>query len=240
MKQLDKGVVGTCAYALQEVALPDIKNVRSMLTGYELRIGDFDVRPKQAVELNVKTSKCTSLLRPPTMKKFAHNIPLEGEVKEIDDDTQLFKQLHMATDYLVDPDEDVKQTQDTQSQTQAQTQTQTLSHTDTQTQLSGEPENAGNQSFSGQRVEKEELVRGYKYGSTFVPCEDDYFQKLPTRKGIDVLGFFPLKSVRLLWQSLLHAITNHCSLNVTSSWQKSSMSGLIRQWRPNKLLSRPL
>ncbi|KAI6137070.1 SPOC domain-like protein [Pisolithus sp. B1] len=45
-----------------------------------------------------------------------------------------------------------------------------------------------------EKVEKEQLVRGYKYGSTYVPCPDGQFLKLHTRQGIDICGFFSKKN----------------------------------------------
>jgi len=39
---MKSGVIGTCALALRETALPDIKQVRSTLMGTVLRIGDVD------------------------------------------------------------------------------------------------------------------------------------------------------------------------------------------------------
>jgi len=48
-----------------------------------------------------------------------------------------------------------------------------------------------------EKVEKEELVRGFKYGTTYAPCPDGQFPKLPTTKGIQICGFFPDKTVRI-------------------------------------------
>lgn len=47
-----------------------------------------------------------------------------------------------------------------------------------------------------EKAEKEQLVRGFKYGTTYVPCPDGQFPRLPTKKGIDICGFFPAKNVR--------------------------------------------
>ena len=46
------------------------------------------------------------------------------------------------------------------------------------------------------KIEKEELVRGYKYGASFAPAPEGGFPRLKTRKGIDVCGFFPQKHFR--------------------------------------------
>jgi len=34
-----------------------------------------------------------------------------------------------------------------------------------------------------EKVEKENLIKGFKYGSTYVPCPDGHFPKLNTQKG---------------------------------------------------------
>lgn len=46
------------------------------------------------------------------------------------------------------------------------------------------------------RVEREELIKGFKYGSTYTPCPDGQFDRLRTKKGIDICGFFKSKNVR--------------------------------------------
>jgi ATP-dependent DNA helicase 2 subunit 2 len=47
-----------------------------------------------------------------------------------------------------------------------------------------------------EKVEKEQLIRGFKYGSTYAPCPDGQFRRLNTRKGIDICGFFHVKNFR--------------------------------------------
>lgn len=44
-------------------------------------------------------------------------------------------------------------------------------------------------------LEKEELVRGFKYGASYVACTEGQFQKLETTKGLDVCAFFEQKNV---------------------------------------------
>ena len=45
------------------------------------------------------------------------------------------------------------------------------------------------------KIDQEQLIRGFKYGSTYVPCPEGQFPRLSTRKGIDICGFFPDKNV---------------------------------------------
>ena len=44
-------------------------------------------------------------------------------------------------------------------------------------------------------VAKEDLVKAWRFGSTWVPMEADTFEPLATRKGVEVLGFFPRANV---------------------------------------------
>ncbi|KAF8214293.1 SPOC like C-terminal domain-containing protein [Mycena galopus ATCC 62051] len=46
------------------------------------------------------------------------------------------------------------------------------------------------------QVDKEEFIRGFKYGMTYVPCPDGQFERLPTKKGINICGFFLAKNFR--------------------------------------------
>lgn len=49
-------------------------------------------------------------------------------------------------------------------------------------------------------VEKEDLVRGYKYGASFVPVdEEDQFERLEPNPGIDICGFFLADNVSLMF-----------------------------------------
>ncbi|CAD6581135.1 MAG: ATP-dependent DNA helicase II subunit 2 [Tremellales sp. Tagirdzhanova-0007] len=45
-------------------------------------------------------------------------------------------------------------------------------------------------------VAKEDIVKAWRFGSTWVPMEADTFEPLDTRKGVEVLGFFPRDAIR--------------------------------------------
>lgn len=46
-----------------------------------------------------------------------------------------------------------------------------------------------------QTVEKEDLVKAYRFGSSWVPMEEGIFEPMATNKGIEVLNFFPSAGV---------------------------------------------
>lgn len=167
---------------------PDIRSVKSALMASVLRLGDVERNPEEAIEIPVKISKATAIARPKSWKKFAarsKNIGMEddGAGERVE-----FAQLKMRTEYYVnrsgdhgeDSDEDVKMEDDEEN---------LLDGPSTEEQGKSKNENL-------EKVEKEELIRGFKYGSTYVPCPDGQFPKLPTSKGIEMCGFFSIKNVR--------------------------------------------
>ncbi|PAV21731.1 hypothetical protein PNOK_0168800 [Pyrrhoderma noxium] len=173
--QGDLGVIGTAAFALQECMRPDVKVTKSALLGSVLRLGDPDTRPEEAVELPIKMSKCTAAARPPSLKKFAKRSIEEDEstLEDTQSDTDrkdTYAQLTIETEYNV-----VKNRAD-------------------------EDENDGVESQQAEKptekVDSEQLIRGFKYGASYVPCPDGQFPRLSTRKGLDICGFFPEDQVR--------------------------------------------
>lgn len=44
-------------------------------------------------------------------------------------------------------------------------------------------------------VEKTDLVKGYRFGASYIPVEDELFEPMVTSKGIEVLNFFPSSGV---------------------------------------------
>lgn len=196
VKALNRGIVGNCDFAIQEISRPDIKETRSALQGTVLRLGDVETRSEEAIEILCKTSKATAIQRPKSWKKFARRgkpkkegqeeEPAEEEPMQVDengDEKAIFAQLRVRTDYVIERpasppkgdgevsavEEDVTMVDDTKDK-EGKTRWDVLN--------------------------KEELIRGFKYGSSYAPCPDGQFPKLATRKGIDICGFFPHKGFR--------------------------------------------
>lgn len=182
---MNDGIVGTCSVALEETARPEMKIVKSVLTQTVLRIGDVDARPDEALELPIQLSKYTAVARPKGWKKYALRVPDENamEVDPEDVDKDLYAKLQQQSEYYIDPntteegdgDEDIKMEPED----------------DVRLLLDNDDEEAPREiNYTRlQKVEREELIRGYKYGTTFVPCPEE-FPRLPTRKGMDLCGFF--------------------------------------------------
>lgn len=240
--------MGTCALALRETARPDIKQTRSVLMGTVLRLGEVDTQFNEAIEINVKTSKCTAIARPKSWKKFALRANEDGkpimepngkedEEDEEDEDNKndiservTFAQLKARTEYFVDRSEDNDE-EDIKIE---------MDDEDMEAVLKRKKE----EEQSLEKVEKEQLVKGFKYGTTFTPCPDGQFPRMPTRKGIDICGFFPALNVRHSYNScspsfhLLITPTN-CSSGENYQWAKYNIYGLIQYPPNNKSLCLP-
>ncbi|KAJ6519234.1 ku80-like protein [Mycena sanguinolenta] len=207
-------ILGTCALALRETVRPDIKITKSTLMGTTLRLGDNATRPEEAMEINIKTSKCTAQSRPKSWKKFAERKKKKGangKVIDEDEDDEMdvdeeeptqgakkkvvFTQLKMRTEYYVDRREhnsddeggDVKM-EDVKKEPEPEPEE------DDDDDEESRPTNKIDPGL--EQVDKEELIRGFKYGTTYVPCPDGQFERLPTKKGIDICGFFLAKNFR--------------------------------------------
>ena len=147
-----------------------------------------------------KTSKATAIMRPKSWKKFAirdktkkkgededANMEPEPTQSEEENDSGLvdYVPLVMRTQYVLDKSKKEEAKDDTPANEQA----------DSETEDEDEPPAKKDPSTI---IEKEELIRGYKYGSSFVPTPEP-FARLPTRKGIDICGFFRKKQFRRDW-----------------------------------------
>jgi ATP-dependent DNA helicase 2 subunit 2 len=189
------GVVGNCTFALQEISKPDIKSVRSTLMGSILRLGDVDTKAEEAIEIVIKTCKCTSISRAKAWKKFALREDDSGQAMVIDSDDSkvVFTPLKLQTEYYVDRSDDDEQDADGDVKMEDNNDTNLLDEDQRKREATDEEKED-----NLEKVEKTELVRGFKYGTTYVPCPDGQFLRLSTKKGMDICGFFPVDKVGLV------------------------------------------
>lgn len=185
--------MGTLEFALQEITRPEVKQTKSALMGTTLRLGDVDNFPLDSLEISVKASKCTALARPKSWKRFGLRKEEEEEEDGMppppqpdDDENKIWVELQMRTEYVLpkepeeeDGEEEDKDAMDVDKDDNEQNVTQPLD--------------------PSQRLEKEELVRGFKYGSSYVPCPDGQFERLMTKKGIEICAFFKSVGVCLIF-----------------------------------------
>ncbi|KAF7986188.1 hypothetical protein HWV62_38598 [Athelia sp. TMB] len=184
---MPNAVLGSLSAALTSLAYPNVKTVKSVMSGSILRIGDVDGRPEEAAEIIVKTSKATSLARPKGWKKFGRR---SADNDEEDENLTAYAQLVMRTEYFVDRAEHDEDEEDEKPPSSAKGKGK---------DADGDDAMEGEESMKKEeleKVEKEELVRGFKYGSTYVACPDGQFPRLHTTKGIDICGFFKAENFR--------------------------------------------
>ncbi|KAI0641157.1 SPOC domain-like protein [Trametes meyenii] len=227
--KLEFGAVGNCDHVLLEISRPDIREVKSTMTGNVLRIGDTDGRPNEAVEIMIKTSKATALARPKGFKKFARRKRTTEEEEEAaermaedePDDTTTFAQLHMRNEYYLEDDK--------------------VGISKADASISGSIDGDGDDAAEAQaerdkrlvKVEKEELVRGYKYGASFVPAPDGEFPKLSVRKGMDLCGFFPDKYYR---RELAMGEVYYVWADPASPMQQVALSSIVQAMKKERVM----
>ena len=202
--KLGNGIVGTCGFALQDVSRPDIKTTKSALMGTTLRIGDVQNKPTESMEIQVKLSKCTAVARPKSWKRVMlrkkdkeKDKDVEAGSDETEDDVDepmnvdegdTYVELKKRSEYYRDSD---KSDDDDDEESQMRIKVEKADYDDARVERDEQLKLEDDR-----RVEREELIKGFKYGSTYTPCPDGQFDRLKTRKGIDICGFFKSKNVR--------------------------------------------
>ncbi|KIK66132.1 hypothetical protein GYMLUDRAFT_158553 [Collybiopsis luxurians FD-317 M1] len=178
-------IAGNLDHVLEQISFPDVKTSRSTLMNNVLRIGDVDTRAEEAMEIFIKTSKCTAVTRPKAFKKFsirpktAEELEAEQRAMDLDEKVEkiiTFAQLKARTEYFIDKSE-VKEEEEEEIKVEEETEDDVAKR-------------------NLEKIDKELLIKGFKYGTSYVPCLEGQFQKLPTKKGIDLIGFIPEKKFR--------------------------------------------
>lgn len=182
----DLGLLGSLEHALLTLNYPHIKETKSALLSTTLRIGDVDVRESEAIEMNIRIAKCTSLTRAAPWKKF---LKRESDEEDIEDEGKaIFKEVKRRTEYIID-----RSTEEGEEGKGPTTQDASMDV--------DEEKSVADEETPLEKVEKEQLVKGFKYGSTYVPCPDGQFERLNTKRGMEICGFFQRKNVRLIHSS---------------------------------------
>jgi len=196
--KLANGIVGTCEFALEDISRPDIKQTKSALMGTTLRIGDVQGKPTESMEIQVKLSKCTAITRPKSWKrvmlrkkdKDKDGEEGSGDVEESmdEDEGDTYVELKKRSEYYRDSD---RSDDDDEEENQMRVKEEKAGYDDARVDRDEQVT-----LDDDRRVEREELIKGFKYGSTYTPCPDGQFDRLKTKKGIDICGFFKSKNVR--------------------------------------------
>lgn len=211
--------------ALSLARLPRPATVNGTVSGINLTIGSEEINPEEYICIPIKYSKATMKARPPSLSKaWKAAVDLQApKIAGYRDQnaSQLMSSLAQQSQSQAigdnfDPSElaamisaEVKQhstyvikRQPENGATQGATQ-------GTQTQASQRPD--ADDDFIGldaptqeepveddaeeEYVEKEDIVKAWRFGSTWVPMEADLFEPLETSKGVEVLNFIPIANV---------------------------------------------
>ncbi|GMK57801.1 hypothetical protein CspeluHIS016_0406350 [Cutaneotrichosporon spelunceum] len=209
---------------LEEARRPHPATTEGTVSGIHLYIGAAGVDPDAAISIPMQYSKATMKARPPSLSKtWKTAVDVQAPTRGTEA-SQILSQIesqgapasaisgkinrHML--YYICKAEAPAPSQISVSATQSQRieddadfilpgQTQTQTQTQSQTEAEEE------------LVEKEDLVKAWRFGSSLIPVEADTFEPLPTQKGIEVLGFIPqahvrkymlIGEVRYLWPDL--------------------------------------
>ena len=170
--------------------------------GTTLRIGDVQNKPTESMEIQVKLSKCTAVARPKSWKRvMLRKKDKDKDGEEGSDETEedaeelahaeegdTYVELKRRTEYYRDSD---KTDEDDEEESQVRVKEEKMDYDDARVERDEQVTVEDDR-----RVEREELIKGFKYGSTYTPCPDGQFDRLKTKKGIDVCGFFKSRNVR--------------------------------------------
>lgn len=190
-----------------------------------LRLGDPENNPLEAIEIVVKTSKSTALARPKAWKRFSPRENNPGDEMDVDSAPNdkdggtkkiVWSELKMRTEFHVEHEEQGDENNGNE-----------------------EDMDVDDAKKSGAKVEKEQLIRGFKYGSSYVPCPDGQFAKLSSHMGISICGFFSADNVgpNLLFIVLM---MTPCSFGESIPWVRYNTCGRILVHPLIKLRSRRL
>lgn len=199
---------------LEEARRPHPATTEGTVSSIHLYIGAAGIDDDQAISIPLQYSKATMKARPPSLSKtWKTAVDMQAPARGTQA-SQMLSQLESQSQHVPEPAElagmisgkinrhstyfikhrvEAASTQSATQRTnleddedfiapptQTQTQTQTL-----------EEEEEGEE----EPVEKEDLVKAWRFGSSLIPVEADTFEPLLTQKGIEVLGFIPQANV---------------------------------------------
>lgn len=237
---------------LAEARMPKCSMVNSAVSPIDLYIGSAEIDPSQAIRIPIKYSKATMKARPPSLSKawkaaMDLQTPLAAKGSGQPSSSQLMSSLAAQSQTRGGPS-----ASDLAAMISAEVKshsTYVIKKTEPAKPTNGVTEvpasqvdygDAGLEEYYTQRhedvpeeeeeevVDKEDIVKAWRFGSTWVPMEKDTFEPLETSKGVEVLGFFPQENVSVILMGLT------IRSNGIISWVKSGTSGQIQHHPPHK------
>jgi ATP-dependent DNA helicase 2 subunit 2 len=175
-----EGIFGTLQQAVEELGIPRLKLTRpvSSYKGY-LTLGHPELYSETACRIDVDRYPRTMIRRPPSASKFVQRSETSKEQDSNQSSNTILPETgdpHSASTHIHDNDL-----------------TSVRNSRTYQVIDEGAP--------GGKRdVDRDDLARGYEYGRTAVHISesDENVTKLETQAGLEILGFIPWSSVRLI------------------------------------------
>lgn len=242
--------LGSLSDALSKARGPAVTTPNSMLSKSVFRIGSMETNADEAIKFPVRYSKATTQQRPQSLKKVIASqvarpkmLPdaINASQSQVPRATQSYSHLNGAgtstaavasgtggveadvsrfTKYFIvqkkeDEEEDVE-----------------MQENEGRNRIEDVDEENMDEKFEEVEVNIDNCTKAYRFGSTWVPLNEEDFEALPTVSGFDVLGFIKSAGVSF-WTEFLEGndtdrIAND-SCNVIRRWEKSCTSGLIRR-----------
>jgi ATP-dependent DNA helicase 2 subunit 2 len=213
--------------SLAKVRAPRPNVVNGTVSGIDLHIGSEDVNPDQAIRIPIKYSKATMKARPPSLSKaWKAAVDLQGpqpgsggyrdmgasqlmasvnqqsqgagsKLDPSDIAAMISAEVKSHSTYVVKKQEppNPTATQATQA-SQAGPSQRDSDFVDTDEIMA----DANAEEPEEEYVSKEDIVKAWRFGSTWVPMEADMFEPLITSKGVEILNFIPTANVSSLQQ----------------------------------------
>lgn len=209
---------GTFDEALVTARLPRPAVVNGTVSAINLNIGSADINSDQAITIPIRYSKATMKARPPSLSKAwkpAMDLQAPPQSTQAGPSSQLASSIQQQSQRL----EQAPSASELAAMISAE-----IKHHSTYVIKRSDPVTSGTVPLSNQVefgmegldgeydgmeageeppdedeevVAKEDIVKAWRFGSTWVPMEADTFEPLDTLKGVEVLGFFPRDAVGL-------------------------------------------
>ncbi|WOO81065.1 ATP-dependent DNA helicase II subunit 2 [Vanrija pseudolonga] len=179
-----------------------------------LYIGAADIDPAEAIQISIRYSKATMKARPPSLSKAwkaavemqqppsarSHGPQASQLIQSLTELQSQSQSQHaapvVASDLAAMISSDVKRhsTYVVQHKPPAPETQATQGTQGTQVESTQPPtlEEEGEEEV----VDKEDLVKAWRFGSSWIPMEADTFEPLHTQKGVEVIGFVPRANIR--------------------------------------------
>lgn len=169
--------LGTITVALSVARAPRPDMTKSTLIKSRFRIGSKEINDDEGIDFSIRYSKATSLARPMSLKRViasqvAKTRPLaalSGGASQIGGSSSArppAAAMLMGTGIEADVTPFQKYV------------------------IIRQEEGGDDAELVEEEVEKENLTKAYKFGSTWVPIDEDDFEQMITVAGVEVLGFF--------------------------------------------------